>query len=419
MHYEKNQIPISPKLDAVVNKSLHKIYKKHRKIILVKTLIGVGSIAAIFTLILFYGNANPALAKNWPLIGHIFQQVETNISYKGNFSEDSTPLVTEESTTEETTSTQPELSPYVQSSNGITMTISEVYYNRMALYLSVRIENEEEFPPDFKRTENMKNYRLDYDRLELVSTGTADFYNQNLSPYYIEGKFQDMHTFIGIIRVDLSHLSYCPTDEELINAGIDNSAIGNDETYQAKIKEIFPNIGNTVYIPDHFTYNLAFTRIWAKLLNNEGSIDPTHRKRYDGEWNFQLAVSVDDSKTQTVAVNKTSETGLGISKVNKTPYEITVEPIIPTSLSPSDYFIAICDSNGDLLEFQGEYADTYQTYQRDTSNISVFLCDYDEYMNHLKGYYWSDDYSINRETKTFAEYLKEYALYSTEVTFQQ
>lgn len=427
MHNNMNLIQVPDKLNDIVNESLSIIYKKRKKVMLHKIVIGLSSIAALFTVILLFGKANPVLASKWPIIGHIFEQVETDISYKGNYSLSSEQLITNTNIEADTTISD---SAYVQTSNGITMTISEVYYNTKALYLAVSIENEEEFPPDFKRTENMANYILDYDRLELHSTGKLNFCEQYVSPYYIEGKFTDMNTFIGIIRVDLSHLTRMPSDEELENLGIDSATFSYDEESFEKIREFIPDVGSLIEVPERFSYNICFTKIWADLFTtvptehtySDGETitqNEPQRKDYDGEWNFILDVTLDTSQTQSIDINATNDNGLGISKVEKTPYEITAEEIIPSNQNKSDYFLVICDANGDLLDSQGDYADTYQVYGRDTSTISVFICDYYRYMDELKGYYWSEDYEVKKTTKNFAQYLSENALYSTVVNFEK
>ena len=49
--------------------------------------------------------------------------------------------------------------------------------------------------------------------------------------------------------------------------------------------------------------------------------------------------------------------------------------------------------------------------------VYIYLCDYYEYMDELKGYYWSDDYEEKAKTKTFKQLLDERAVASAEVHF--
>lgn len=390
MQNNLDKINISNRLEDVVNESLLLVHKRHRKILCQKIIIISGSITVLFLSLLVFGMSNPVLASKIPFIGQIFNYVEKDVSYKGDYS-----TVSEQPNVNATTTsiTPDEISNYntlSQTYNGVTVTISEVYYNSKALYLAVTIYNEEEFPPDFNQVNKME-YALDYDRLELHSIGKLSFTDSNLSPYYIEGNFKDMNTFVGIIRIDLAHL---------------NVEVPNQFLYTISISEIYADLFDT--IPTQRKYSDGTTE----------TVNDFIKKRYVGNWNFQLDVSIDMSRTQVVEINDTDENGIGIEKVEKTPYEISAEEIFPSTDVANNCFLVICDSNGDLLDFQGDYADTFQVYGRDTSNVSVFICDYIRYMDELKGYYYSVDYEEKKKSKTFAEYLEENCLYSTRVTFE-
>ena len=181
-------------------------------------------------------------------------------------------------------------------------------------------------------------------------------------------------------------------------------------------------------MPESFHYSLCISSISQELFETESKTytdpdgnevtlnDPT-RKAYEGTWNFELDIELDTSKTQVVEVNETNEEGVGISKVEKTPYEITAQITVPEGKSEADYFLVICDADGDLLDYQGDTTDTYQVYGRNTDTVYVYVCDEMEYLNEIKGYYWSEDYEEKKKTKTFKQYLDEKALYGTEVTF--
>ena len=62
---------------------------------------------------------------------------------------------------------------------------------------------------------------------------------------------------------------------------------------------------------------------------------------------------------------------------------------------------------------------TYAIQDRDVSTVYIYLCDYYEYMDELKGYYWSDDYEEKAKTKTFKQLLDERAVASAEVHFDK
>lgn len=466
---EFDQIPIPENIDDVIDKGVTravKIKKRQRRKKFITTTTGIAAAVAVFSL---FCVSNPALAAKIPLIGHIFERVESTVSYKGDFSSTAQVLVTEGAedtgavteigeTTEgvETEGIEKQgnekqeqvqekaagESKYIKTSNGLTVTVSEVYYSTKALYLAMSIKNEEEFPADFIRTKNMEDYILDYDTLKLDGTASFSFSDMDIGPeLYIEGQFIDNHTFAGIYRVSLDQFSYYPTDEEIAAKGLDiNDYVKDDmstdeaalkvDEYNLKLKEQFPEIGTPLPVPDNFTYSLNLTDISGELFETEartvtfpegdtGVIYDNLVKRYEGEWNFEFDVSLDTSRTQTVELNDTNAEGLGISKVEKTPYEITAQMMIPSDKLNYDYFLVILDKDGELLDYQGSYADTYQLYGRDTGTVYIYICDYIQYMDEIKGYYWSPDYEEKKKTKTYKQYLDEKSLYHTEVTFQE
>ena len=72
-------------------------------------------------------------------------------------------------------------------------------------------------------------------------------------------------------------------------------------------------------------------------------------------------------------------------------------------------------STGGFVGTEGEYA----VGEHDVSTIYVYVCDALEYMDELKGYYWSDTYGEQKKTKTFKELLDERAIYHQEVAFDK
>lgn len=491
---EFDEIPIPENIDDVIDKGVQravKIKKRQRRKKFITTTTGIAAAVAVFSL---FCVSNPALAAKIPLIGHIFERVETSVSYKGDFSSTAQVLVTEgadaadlktENADLETENAEAETadkntgitnagitendkdgnakskaeagnvgngnnekvnkseeSKYVKTSNGLTVTVSEVYYSTKALYLAMSIKNEEEFPQDFIRTKNMDDYILDYDVLSLNGTASFSFSDIDVGPeLYIEGQFIDNHTFAGIYRVPLDQLSYYPTDEEIAATGLDINDYWTDDMstdeaakkvdeYNLKLKEKFPDIGKPLPIPDSFTYNLNITDISGDLFETkartvtfpEGDTSVVYDnlvKKYEGNWDFQFDVALDTSRTSFIELNDTNAEGLGISKIEKTPYEISAQMIIPSDKLNYDYFLVMLDKDGELMDYQGSFTDTYQLYGRDTSTVYLYICDYIQYMDEIKGYYWSPDYEEKKKTKTYKQYLDEKSLYHTEVSFEE
>lgn len=324
-------------------------------------ITGMSAVAAALVLSVTVCVSNPALAAKLPFIGNIFQTVSEDSSYPGDFSKDAMQLVKPG---------EEENNPYVQTNNGITFTISECNYESMAMYLAVSIESEAGFSDMMQNFARYGSYAEEdesemytkYSTLYIGSTSTADFSKAGkgiyegdpakgtVSPYYIQGKFIDEHTFAGIIRVDLMHMA--------ILDGADGWNYINNED-----------------IPEEFAYTLKVTDIFADY---EG-------EHLAGNWDFSFDVKLNHENTIKKEIGKTNEQGIGISKVTKTAYELYATLELPEGKNEADYCVAICDAEGKPLESQGEYAEIYSIYNRDVSKVTIYVVDYETYMNECKG----------------------------------
>lgn len=357
-----------------------------------------GVAAAIIILLGLLGFSNPALAGKIPFIGRIFRTIESNVGYSGNYSDYATEITAPKNNTENNDKSQTNIKDdnnsevetksdldanvYSQTSGDITITLSEVVCTDMSLYISLEIYNEEEFPEDFNMLKNIDNYSLTFNFLYMACSHNFDFAKDAVfsDPYMIEGDYVDSHTFLGIIRSDL--------DRVRKTAGLDT-------------------------LPAEFIYSVNISQIWG-LLNEpeEGEIaDPitgeTHttvsrHKRYNGEWNFTIPITIDRSGTQVKEIMETNEDGLGISKVTKTRYEIQAEVIPPEGKETYDYCVIITDADGKVLESQGMIAEVYSLYGRNTDTIHIYV------MEFMTGFEYAGDK---------AYLLPEKALFQTTVTW--
>lgn len=346
----------------IINKKMEEAYEMvrnrtrasaRRKKALKGLAAGMSGMAAAVVLSVTVCVANPALAAKIPFIGNIFKTVEGDIGYKGDYSQSAEKLVTPEEIGEDGTID----SPYVQTSNGITVTVSECNYESMAMYLALSIESEEGFDQELMEQACVG----DYSSLYIESTAKADFSDTGYgdiifdpaygtsAPYYIQGKFVDDHTFAGIIRVDL----------------LDLQVYDENGSWQQIEK-----------IPDEFPYELCITSIAA---------DPVDGEKLTGKWDFALDVKLNHENTITKEVNETNEEGIGIRTVTKTAYELNAELILPEDAEGLDYVVAVCDADGIPLESQGSIMEIYSTYQRDVSRVTVYVVDYLTYMDECKG----------------------------------
>ena len=134
-----------------------------------------------------------------------------------------------------------------------------------------------------------------------------------------------------------------------------------------------------------------------------------------GDWKFNVDVEKNTSDTVKKDVNVVDENGDGVLSITKTPFEITMKMQDPEA----KYFAVMLDANGDIMPYGGvsNSNNTYAIQDRDISTVYIYLCDYYEYMDELKGYYWSDDYEEKAKIRTFKQLLDERAVAGTEVHF--
>lgn len=496
--------------------------KSHKKFKAVyKTALGLTAAAAVFSAVCI---TNPAFAENIPLVGNVFKQLGNSLGFYGDYSKyakqltDSTEdaqsadadgsqegssnsqnvKVEDQNTTENHNAdkTKDDQS-YSKTVDGTTVTLSEVYCNELAMYLSMTIHTEDKFPDTFITADGKPNIKLSEN-----STVKYDYMDgkSNLFNAYLDGKMLDDNTYAGVLRIPVEDMTVDDAGwtkfYEVRNAffkekGIDVDSedfsfdklaqvLGMDEYSDEKLPQVGgPAISDYVKdikVPDRFAMELDlkdivgtlpddqdttpdipqdlrdeynqkmeehgistddadyeslteeqknlehqfFTEMWNEYFErypeaNEGN------NRYNswtlkGDWKFSVDVEKNTSDTVEKDVNVVDENGDGVLSITKTPFEITMKMQDPET----KYFAVMLDANGDIMPYGGVAngnADTYAIQDRDISTVYIYLCDYYEYMDELKGYYWSDDYEEKAKTRTFKQLLDERAVAGTEVHF--
>lgn len=496
--------------------------KSHKKFKAVyKTALGLTAAAAVFSTVCI---TNPAFAENIPLVGNVFKQLGNSLGFYGDYSKYAKQLtesaegaqsadadgsqegssnsqnvqVEDQNTTENHNAdkTKDDQS-YSKTVDGTTVTLSEVYCNELAMYLSMTIHTEDKFPDTFITSEGKPNIKLSEN-----STVKYDYMDgkSNLFNAYLDGKMLDDNTYAGVLRIPVEDMTVDDAGwtkfYEVRNAffkekGIDVDSedfsfdklaqvLGMDEYSDEKLPQVGgPAISDYVKdikVPDRFAMELDlkdivgtlpddqdttpdipqdlwdeynqkmaehgistddadyeslteeqknlehqfFTEMWNEYYErypeaNEGN------NRYNswtlkGDWKFNVDVEKNTSDTVEKDVNVVDENGDGVLSITKTPFEITMKMQDPET----KYFAVMLDANGDIMPYGGVAngnAGTYAIQDRDISTVYIYLCDYYEYMDELKGYYWSDDYEEKAKTKTFKQLLDERAVAGTEVHF--
>ena len=496
--------------------------KSHKKFKAVyKTALGLTAAAAVFSAVCI---TNPAFAENIPLVGNVFKQLGNSLGFYGDYSKyakqltDSTEdarsadadgsqegsnnsqnvQAEDQNTTENDNSDKTkDNESYSKTVDGTTVTLSEVYCNELAMYLSMTIHTEDKFPDTFIRFDGKPDIKLSEN-----STVKYDYMDgkSNLFNAYLDGKMLDDNTYAGVLRIPVEDMTVDDAGwtkfYEVRNAffkekGIDvdsedfsfdklAQALGMDEYSDEKLPQVGgPAISDYVKdikVPDRFTMELDLKDIVGALPENQDTTpdipqdlrDEYNQKmeehgistddadyeslteeqknlehqfftemwneyyerypeanegdnRYNswtlkGDWKFNVDVEKNTSDTVEKDVNVVDENGDGVLSITKTPFEITMKMQDPET----KYVAVMLDANGDIMPYGGvanSNADTYAIQDRDVSTVYIYLCDYYEYMDELKGYYWSDNYEEKAKTRTFKQLLDERAVAGTEVHF--
>ena len=497
------------------------VEKSHKKFKAVyKTALGLTAAAAVFSAVCI---TNPAFAENIPLVGNVFKQLGNSLGFYGDYSKyakqltDSTEdalsadadgsqegssnsqnvQVEDQNTTENHNAdkTKDDQS-YSKTVDGTTVTLSEVYCNELAMYLSMTIHTENKFPDTFITSDGKPNIKLSEN-----STVKYDYMDEksNLFNAYLDGKMLDDNTYAGVLRIPVDDMTVDDAGwtkyYEVRNAffkekGIDVDSedfsfdklaqvLGMDEYSDENLPQVGgPAISDYVKdikVPDRFAMELDLKDIVGTLPDDQDTTpdipqdlrdeynqkmaehgistddadyeslteeqkDLEHQfftemwneyferypeaiegnNRYNswtlkGDWKFNVDVEKNTSDTVKKDVNVVDENGDGVLSITKTPFEITMKMQDPEA----KYFAVMLDANGDIMPYGGvsNSNNTYAIQDRDISTVYIYLCDYYEYMDELKGYYWSDNYEEKAKTRTFKQLLDERAVAGTEVHF--
>lgn len=399
-----------------------------------KSLSGLTAAAAVFGVVCI---ANPALAAQIPLVGHVFEKIGGSLGYSGDYEKYVTPLQSETESEPVSAVVDHTDTSFSKTVDGVTVTLSEVYCNEYALNVGILIESEETFPET--RLDQFGKYMMYIDETDIICS-----YNERnalLGPK-LEGELVDEHTFVGVMRMDLTYSGYVSEDESYIEIPDEFSVkISIPQIVGYKAESETPKIPQELW--DEYHAGLAEHGLdyddYESFTDEEKELDrqlmqEMYRKYeemypgvmdrvndyenwwVDGPWEFEVDVQVNHEDTIVKEINDTDENGLGIASVTKTPFELAVKTIAEPAY---DYFTVALDANGDILPYGGSSSTSIWAIQdRDISRVDIYICDYVEYLDELKGYYWSEDYEENSKTKTFKQLLDERALHHTEVTFE-
>ena len=248
--------------------------------------IGTGVAAAVAVAVIGIGGlgyVNPVFAAKIPLIGKIFEKVEDDVTYSGDYTDKETVLTNEDNAGSLDTS------DYSVSDQGITLTASEVYCDGYSIFLTVNIEAEDaDFThiPEHYTGMNVADNRTAAG-FYIGGTWSVDGSSPEMLKNTFEGEVIDSHTFAGMLKLDLA---------EKISGS----------------SELKLNVDGLGYDDD-------------RMLDSE-EISASHWT--DGSWNIVIPFEVNETDVKTIAVDE-KQGYITLDNVVVSPYQVIVHATTP------------------------------------------------------------------------------------------
>ena len=406
-----------------------------------------GGAAAVLIIAFVFYMTDPVMAKNIPVVGGLFETLQNNVSFFGDFADHATTLeavdgVETEENSQDSTAANAADTAYTKTADGLTITCSEVFANSQAVYMTMQFKSDTPFPQTETRAESGTPI------IDLDMTGGVDF-NPDADPSIdgqVEGQFLDDNTYACIFRYDLAQVAKDYTEynekyDEMTQQVLDEMGITDadlsDETdegyalleeYVDKISERggeYRNYIKNIEIPDTFNLHLDISAVKGMEADYQWSEDDFAKYgtdagyyTYEGDWSFDIPVTLDDSQTEVMELNDINDAGIGLRSVIRTPYELTINELYEEG-SNSDCFMVALDANGNKLPYNDSVGNCniFAIQDRDISTVDIYILDYIQYMDELKG---EDNY--NNETKPegqkWSDLLDQYAKYHKTLHFK-
>lgn len=386
-----------------------------------KAAYGTGTAAVILVALCIFV-ANPSMAAEIPILGDIFLKVQEFFPF-GKMPEDETTKLYQEKPSQgegtgedfaskgEGENFVPDGSNennsdvltvengclYRDSDSGITVTFTEYYASNQAIYFGVCIENEESFPAFATMGET--NYQLiqvntkeQYSFRDTGDTEVSGFRN-------IEGRLTDAHTFMGVMRIDYDSIN---VDSRKYSAACDEAEAKGEElpTITEKKRSQYMEIYK---VPDTFEIRMKIECLqgYCKEVDEENG----NRYKVRGEWEFDtVGIQKSDKDVKTIEIQEVNAQGIGIERIEISPVELTIHII-----EPADHLLygVVFDRNGRLLTAGSNNAYELAITGHDISTVTVYICDYDEYMDEIKAYDLESDEKLRNVLEEKCLFKKE------------
>lgn len=358
--------------------------------------IGIGCMttAAAFVFAMVLCAMNPVKAAGIPIIGDLFSLVQDYFGF-GKLPEEETHDLLSESIDElESTKAEAEENgesivdeqEYVVTDQGFTVQVEQYYASNQALFLGIRLYAENGFGKVDDRT-----------IVQLLTTENYSFRegDPKKGEGILDGTFLDDHTYAGVFRI-----AYEEIGRNLLNY---SKAVSQAEEKGEPLNGIKVEDYLEYYeIPGEFDLQLFVDKI--VIYSAESG-----KQRYEGNWEIPGTLHIEQSEAgvQVVSVNDVNELGFGLSHIEFSPVEMTIHPI-----EPADHlgFAVVLDRDGRMVRFGGENCYELALDGHNISEITVYICDYDQYMDEIKRYAIHEEDAEIFETMLEENYLYKKAL---------
>lgn len=340
-----------------------KSYQKRNKAVWKRTFIALGSMAAVLCITVTFCVMNPVLASEIPILGSIFAKVADLYPFGRLPQEDTVELPLSEG--------------LVSASGGITISVMEEYASNQAVYISVKVENQQAFPEMAAAVENGQQF---------IKARTVENYSfcpgERSSRRYIEGEFVDEYTFLGIIRIDYDEIRRYMEQSDISDPDAD---IPESFTMELKIAEIASTLKDAE-LPEEYRVS---DEEYEQMTEEEQTayLDRIPKAWYGleyqswhqaGTWEFTLPVSQTDENVRTITINQYNDEGIGVESIEISSVELSVNAKIPEEAS---LCTVVFDADGRMIAYMnGSNAGSTRLIDgHDISTITVYICDISDY----------------------------------------
>lgn len=285
-----DDIKIPKNIDDVIEQGVARAMEERRNRNNKKRIRVMGKVAAGLGVMVTLGVANPALATKLPIVGGVFESIEKNVYFPGNYSEYATSI-------NETVY-----------SRGIGITLSEVLCDGQSLYVTYKVESDE----PFKNTSWNNGGKMDMNQLIIeeaynrVNFSSKELDNTGFAG--LEGKFIDERTFVGVQKYHLDSLE--------------------------------------TNVPDEFEFK---TKI--KYIENYNTEDESKNDIRKGTWAFKVPVKVNKDLKKVVEVEDVESDIAKLNSVSTTPFGLSIDVSYKEG-EWHEYEVCVTDENGQSLQME-------------------------------------------------------------------